>query len=50
MGNIQDTTGHGATAFRPRADGPALGAERPRHELGSSYQGSLDSFEEFMRR
>lgn len=46
----QDTSGQGGPAYRPLADGPALGGGRPRHELGSSYQSSIDSFEEFMKR
>ncbi|CAB1110468.1 unnamed protein product [Ectocarpus sp. CCAP 1310/34] len=40
----------GGPAYRPFADGPALSGERPRYELGSSYQSSIDSFEEFMKR
>lgn len=46
----QDTSGQGGPAYRPMADGPALAGERPRHELGSSYQSAIDSFEEFMKR
>lgn len=46
----QDTSGQGGPAYRPFADGPALAGERPRHELGSSYQSAIDSFEEFMKR
>lgn len=46
----QDTSRQGGPAYRPTADGPALGGERVRHELGSSYQSSMDSFEEFMKR
>lgn len=46
----QDTSGQGGPTYRPIADGPALGGERPRHELGSSYQSAIDSFEEFMKR
>ncbi|CAM9168167.1 unnamed protein product, partial [Discosporangium mesarthrocarpum] len=45
----QDTSGQGGPMFRPTADGPALRGARPRHELGSSYESQIDSFENFIR-